>query len=267
MEIQIGKNNYEMKRISEEEVKSVINLAKEKKSDVNIMNFVDYTSLHTEDTKASIKAFTEKANKMSSEGNQPAAICVYPSMVETVKNNLTAEGVVIAAVAGGFPHSQTFTEVKVAETLMALQAGATEIDIVMPLGKLLNDEIQNAVDEINELKECCKDNKLKVILESGSLDYPTLYKSAMVAMEAGADFIKTSTGKQQPAATPEAAVVMCMAIKDFYEKSGRKTGFKAAGGIKSKADAKVYYNIVGEILGKEWQSKDLFRIGASNIKD
>ena len=168
--------------------------------------------------------------------------------------------------AGGFPSSQTFTEVKVAETALALADGATEIDIVIPVGKFLSGDYEGMCDEIEEIKSICGDRQLKVILETGALkSVSNIWKAAILTMYSGADFIKTSTGKQEPAATPEAAYVMCQAIKAYYEKTGRKVGFKPAGGINCVNDALVYYTIVKEVLGEEWLNNKLFRMGTSRL--
>ena len=171
-----------------------------------------------------------------------------------------------ACVAGGFPSSQTFPEVKIAETAMALADGATEIDIVISVGKFLAGDYEAMCDEIEELKETCKTHRLKVILETGALKTAeNIKKASILAMYAGADFIKTSTGKQQPAATPEAAYVMCQAIKEYYEQTGRRVGFKPAGGLNTVEDALTYYTIVREVLGEEWLNNFYFRLGTSRL--
>lgn len=195
-----------------------------------------------------------------------AAICVYPTLVDTVRKNLKAPGIKLAAVSAGFPSSQTFLEVKLLETQMAIARGATEIDIVLNLGDFLAGDYESVLHEISALKKCCGDLHLKVILETGALkSYDKIWKASHLAMQAGADFIKTSTGKLEPAATPEAAWVMCSAIKNHYENHGAKIGFKAAGGIVETNDALKYIAIVKEILGDEWLNNKLFRIGASRL--
>jgi deoxyribose-phosphate aldolase len=232
-----------------------------------ILGMIDLTSLNTTDSEESIAAFTEKVNLFGEtypEYSNVAAICVYPAFVKTVGETLT-EGVEIAAVTGGFPHAQTFIEVKIAETSLAVMDGATEIDCVMPIGKLLEKKYDEIVEELKELKSACRDAKLKVILESGAISLSELRIACILAMEAGADFIKTSTGKQQPAATLDAAYCMCTLIAEYHKLSGRKVGFKAAGGIKTTQEAVQYYTVVESILGKEWLSKDYFRIGASSL--
>ena len=195
-----------------------------------------------------------------------AAICVYPNMAEIVNDTLEADDVKIACVSGGFPSSQTFIEVKVAETAMALHAGADEIDIVISVGKFLSGDYEGMCDEIEELKEVCGDKHLKVILETGALGSASnIKKASILSMYSGADFIKTSTGKENPAATPEAAYVMCQAIKEYFLETGRKVGFKPAGGINSVHDALVYYTIVKELLGEEWLTNERFRLGTSRM--
>ncbi|NLE33278.1 MAG: deoxyribose-phosphate aldolase [Bacteroidales bacterium] len=232
-----------------------------------IFSLIDLTSLNTTDTEEDIASFTQKVNDFSDaypEYPTVAAICVYPNMARVVKEVLT-ENVEIAAVAAGFPHSQTFMEVKMAETALAVMDGATEIDIVQSVGKLLEGKYDEIIEEIQEIKAACKDAALKVILESGALKLEDLRLASILAMEAGADFIKTSTGKQQPAATLEAAWVMCQCIKAYHAMTGRKVGFKAAGGIVTSDDAVAYYCLVEAILGEEWLNKELFRIGASRL--
>ncbi len=191
---------------------------------------------------------------------------IYSTDIRTFVNGIEVESVNIACVSGGFPSSQTFTEVKVAETALALADGATEIDIVIPVGKFLSGDYEGMCDEIEEIKSICGERHLKVILETGALkSAENIWKASILAIYSGADFIKTSTGKQEPAATPEAAYVMCQAIKAYHEKTGRKVGFKPAGGINSVNDALVYYTIVKEVLGKEWLNNELFRIGTSRL--
>ena len=234
-----------------------------------LFNCIDLTTLKTEDNEESILKFTERVNELDNEHpdlKNVAAICVYPNFAKIVSQSLEVESVNVACVSGGFPSSQTFTEVKVAETALALADGATEIDIVIPVGKFLSGDYEGMCDEIEEIKSICGDRPLKVILETGALNSAAnIWKASILAMYSGADFIKTSTGKQEPAATPEAAYVMCQAIKAYHEKTGRKVGFKPAGGINSVGDALVYYTIVKEVLGKEWLNNTLFRIGTSRL--
>lgn len=234
-----------------------------------LFNCIDLTTLNTTDSDESVMRFTEKVNQFDNEFpdlKNVAAICVYPNFAQVVKDTLEVEGVNIACVSGGFPSSQTFTEIKIAETAMAVADGANEIDIVIPVGAFLNGDYETMCEEIMELKETCKEHHLKVILETGALKTASnIKKASILSMYSGADFIKTSTGKQQPAATPEAAYVMCQAIKEYHEQTGNKIGFKPAGGINSVNDALIYYTIVKEILGEEWLSNKLFRLGTSRL--
>ena len=234
-----------------------------------IFHCIDLTTLKCTDSEESVMKFTEKVNEFVDKYpdlENVAAICVYPNMAEIVSDSLEADNVKIACVSGGFPSSQTFMEVKVAETAMALHAGAEEIDIVMPIGKFLCGDYEGMCDEIGELKDICGEKTLKVILETGALRTASnIKKAAILAMYAGADFIKTSTGKEAISATPEAALVMCEAIKEYYKETGRKVGFKAAGGIDSVKKALAYYTIVKEVLGEEWLNNELFRIGTSRL--
>ena len=234
-----------------------------------LFNCIDLTTLKTEDSEESVLKFTERVNDLENEYpdlKNVAAICVYPNFAKIVSQSLEVESVNVACVSGGFPSSQTFTEVKVAETALALADGASEIDIVIPVGKYLGGDYEGMCDEIEEIKSVCGERHLKVILETGALKTAeNIWKASILAMYSGADFIKTSTGKQEPAATPEAAYVMCQAIKAYHEKTGRKVGFKPAGGINSVNDALTYYTIVKEVLGKEWLNNTLFRIGTSRL--
>ena len=234
-----------------------------------LFNCIDLTTLRCEDNDESVMRFTQNVNRLDEEHPElknVAAICVYPNFAEIVRDTLEVEDVQIACVAGGFPSSQTFTEVKIAETAMALSEGATEIDIVISVGKFLAGDYEAMCDEIEEIKDACKTHRLKVILETGALrTAANIKKASILAMYAGTDFIKTSTGKQQPAATPEAAYVMCQAIKEYYEQTGRRVGFKPAGGLNTVADALTYYTIVREVLGEEWLNNFYFRLGTSRL--
>jgi deoxyribose-phosphate aldolase len=236
---------------------------------MSLLNMIDLTSLNTTDNKSHIIHFTGKVNSFSGRySNIPnvAAICVYPNFVSVVKEKLSARNVKIAAVAGAFPTSQTFRSIKVSECKMAIEAGADEIDIVIPVGAFLGNDFAMVADEIKEIKAAIGEKQLKVIVESGLLgDYEHIFKASMIAMDAGADFIKTSTGKTTISATPEAAFVMCRAISDFYSETGIRVGFKAAGGIVNPADAINYFQIVTYCLGVDWQNNTLFRIGASRL--
>ncbi len=231
-------------------------------------NCIDLTSLNHTDTEEGIAEWIGKVNTFDEkypEMGAVAAVCVYPSMVQTVRETLT-EDIGIASVSACFPSSQSFIEVKIAETAMCVMEGATEIDVVISVGKFLAGDYETVAEELSELKAACGDAHLKVILESGTLkSAEKIYTASVISMLSGADFIKTSTGKTEPAATPEAAYVMCLAIKDFYEKTGEKIGFKPAGGVATPEEAVLYYTIVKEILGEEWLNNTLFRIGASRL--
>ncbi|MCB9018002.1 MAG: deoxyribose-phosphate aldolase [Paludibacteraceae bacterium] len=233
-----------------------------------LISLVDLTSLNTEDTVEDISNLVRKVNDFDDDFEilpHPAGICVYPSFVSTVKDTLQ-EDIQIVSVAGGFPNSQTFIEVKIAEVSMAVMEGASEIDVVIPVGKIVSDNLEEVYNELSEIKEACRDAKLKVILETGLLkNAETIKKAAVVAMVAGADFIKTSTGKGPKGATLEAAYVMCKAIKEFNTKNGSKVGVKIAGGVSETEDAVKYYTLVQNILGEEWLKPELFRIGASRL--
>ena len=231
---------------------------------------IDLTSLGATDSHEHIERFVAKAVRFP--GHYPdienvASVCVYPVFVETAGLVIADSGMTITSVAGGFPSSQTYLEVKMLETAMAVENGADEIDVVISLGEMLSGEYDLMGNEIETLRnEVGDDVVLKVILESGVLARPELiHRAAVIAMEAGADFIKTSTGKQQPAATPEAALVMCQAIKEYHELTGIKVGFKPAGGINCVNDALIYYTIVKEVLGEEWLNNELFRLGTSRL--
>lgn len=250
-------------------VNSIASEAPDKRLLMSILNSIDLTSLNTTDNKSQILHLTGKVNSFSGRfSNIPnvAAICVYPNFVSVVKEKLTVKNVKIASVAGAFPSSQTFRNIKVSECKMAIEAGADEIDIVMPVGAFLGNDFEMVADEIREIKKAIGEKHLKVIVESGLLgDNEKIFKASMIAMDAGADFIKTSTGKTSVSATPEAAFIMCRAILDFYSETGIRVGFKAAGGIVTTTDALTYYHIVSSCLGEEWLGKKLFRIGASRL--
>lgn len=233
---------------------------------------IEFTTLKCTDSEQSVMAFVERVNKWDNERPDlphPATICVYPCFAGIVNECLDVEGVEIACVSGSFPSSQTFLEVKIAETALAIKDGATEIDMVMPVGKLLAGDEEGVMDEIREMKAVCgSDVSLKVILETGCLKTPeNIRKASFLAMNAGADYIKTSTGKEKISATPEAAYVMCQCIKEYFAQTGRKVGFKPAGGINSSMDAIIYYTIVKEVLGEEWLNNKLFRLGTSRLAD
>lgn len=234
-----------------------------------LMGSVELTSLSTTDSEESILRFTEKVNQF--EATYPdlphvATICVYPCFAKIVSESLEIEGVEVACVSGSFPSSQALIEVKVAETALAIHDGATEIDIVMSVGKFLSGDYETLCDEISELKATCGEKKMKVILETGCLKTAeNIKKASLLAMYAGADYIKTSTGKLEPAATPEAAYVMCQAIKEYYDETGIQIGFKPAGGMHTVHDALVYYTIVKEVLGEKWLTNQWLRLGTSRL--
>ena len=234
-----------------------------------LMGSVELTTLKTTDSEESVMAFTERVNKFDEtypDLPHVATICVYPCFAKTVSETLEVDGVEIACVSGSFPSSQALIEVKVAETALAVKDGATEIDIVMSVGKFLSGDYETVCDEINELKQVCGDKKMKVILETGCLKTASnIKKASILSMYAGADYIKTSTGKLEPAATPEAAYVMCQAIKEYYEETGIQIGFKPAGGLNSVMDALIMYTIVKEVLGEKWLTNQWFRMGTSRL--
>ena len=234
-----------------------------------IFSCMDITTLDVTDNYESVLKLVEMINKMDTdhpEIENVAAICIYPNFVTAVRGALEVSDVKVASVAGGFPSSQTYPEVKTIEAGLALKDGADELDIVMNLGNFMIGNYEDMCDEITEIKEICGDATLKVIIETGALNsYNDIRKAAILSIYAGADFIKTSTGKIGIGATPEAFYVMCNAIKDYYNETGTKIGIKAAGGIRTANDAAKYYTIASEILGEEWMNKDLFRIGAASL--
>lgn len=231
---------------------------------------IELTTLKTTDSDTSVLAFTERLNDFDNEyPDLPhvATICVYPCFAKTVSESLEVDGVEIACVSGSFPSSQARIEVKVAETALAVADGATEIDIVLPVGKFLSGDYEGVCDDIAEMKAACGESvPMKVILETGALKTASnIKKASILSMYAGADYIKTSTGKMEPAATPEAAYVMCQAIKEYYDETGIQIGFKPAGGINSVMDAIIYYTIVKEVLGEKWLTNKWLRLGTSRL--
>lgn len=234
-----------------------------------LLNSVELTTLKTTDSEDSVLKFVEKVNEFDDkypELGHVATVCVYPNFAKICHDTLENENVEIACVSGCFPSSQSFIEVKIAETALAVRDGATEIDIVMPVGKFLVGDYEGVTDEIQELKAICGERSLKVILETGCLKTASnIKKASILAMYAGADYIKTSTGKLEPAATPEAAYVMCQAIKEYYEQTGIQIGFKPAGGMKTVRDALTYYTIVKEVLGEKWLTNKYLRLGTSSL--
>lgn len=234
-----------------------------------LMGSIELTTLKTTDSEESVLAFTERVNDFDAQyPDLPhvATICVYPCFAKVVSESLEVDGVEIACVSGSFPSSQALIEVKVAETALAVKDGATEIDIVMPVGKFLSGDYEGVCDDISELKEACGEAPMKVILETGDLKTGSnIKKASILSMYAGADYIKTSTGKEKISATPEAAYIMCQAIKEYYDKTGIQIGFKPAGGLNTVTDALIYYTIVKEILGEKWLTNKWFRIGTSRL--
>lgn len=227
---------------------------------------LELTTLKVTDNEESVKALVEKINDLDEafpELKKPAGICIYPAWVETVRNTLT-EDVNIATVVG-FPSSQTFLEVKVAETALAISYGADEIDMVLPVGKFLQGNYEEVYDEIAEIKASARGAKLKVILETGALgSIENIHKAAILAMQAGADFIKTSTGKDEPTNLYH-VYAMCKSIDAYYKQTQQQVGIKIAGGVTTKQDALLYYCIISELLEEQWLSPDLFRIGTSKL--
>ena len=256
-----------------DEVNRIINAHFDENNNVEVwkqcLSQIDLTTLNGDDTVEKVQRMAEHVNHFQEQfPDLPnvASICVYPALVETVKEHLTAPGVGITSVAGGFPASQTFIEVKVAEVALAVAAGATEIDIVISIGKFLEGNYQEVFDEISEIKAAIRGAHLKVILETGALKTAAnIYRASILAMAAGADFIKTSTGKIAVNATPEATFVMCHAIKDWQAKTGMKVCYKPAGGVSTTVEAVQHYTLVKEILGQDWLNNQRFRFGASRL--
>lgn len=234
-----------------------------------LFNCIDLTTLKSTDSPLSVADFTERVNAFDAEHPEMknvAAICVYPNFAPVVRAVLEVSSVDIACVSGGFPSSQTFPEVKIAETALAVEGGADEIDIVLNVGDFLDGDYEGVCDEISEIKHSCRDARLKVILETGALKTArNMRDAAILAMYSGADFIKTSTGKEYPGASLDAAYVMCQCIKEYYEQTGRMIGFKPAGGVRTPEDAVSYYCIVREVLGEKWLTNEFFRLGASGL--
>lgn len=234
-----------------------------------MFNSIDLTTLSTSDSAESVRAFVDKVNQFAKDYPQlknVGGICVYPVFAPVMASTLKVEGVFKAVVAACFPSSQTFTDIKCAEVRKAVEFGANEIDVVISVGEMLAGNYDFVAEELAQIKEACGTARLKVILETGTLvDPETIWSASIIAMETGADMIKTSTGKNGVGATPEAAYVMCQAIKAYCAKSGRKVGFKPAGGVRTVEDAAWYYNIVKTVLGDEWNGPKMFRIGASGL--
>ncbi len=234
-----------------------------------IFNCIDLTTLNTTDSPRSVADFVERVNAFDDEHPDipnVAAICVYPNFAQVVRTVLDVTRVRVACVSGAFPTAQSFIETKIAETSLAVDSGADEIDIVFNVGNYLDGDFEEVCDEISEQKEACRDARLKVILETGALKTAQNIRDAsLLALYSGADFLKTSTGKGYPGASLEAAYVMALCIKEYYEKTGTMVGFKAAGGVSVPEDAVKYYTIVKEVLGEKWLNNEYFRIGASRL--
>jgi len=234
-----------------------------------LFNTIDLTTLKTTDSPSSVAAFTERVNAFDAEYPQlknVAAICVYPNFAQVVRTVLEVDSVDVACVSGCFPTAQSFVEAKIAETSLAVEGGADEIDIVLNVGNFLDGDYEEVCDEISEQKQACRHAILKVILETGALKTAQNIRDASIlALYSGADFLKTSTGKEYPGASLQAAYVMCRCIKEYYETTGRMVGFKCSGGVSTTEEAVKYYTLVKEILGEKWLSNEYFRIGASRL--
>lgn len=234
-----------------------------------LLNCVDLTTLNTDDSEGSVARFVQRVNDFDNQYPQfknVAAVCVYSNFAQIARAQLEVSDVNIAVCSACFPSSQAHLETKIAETALAVQDGADEVDVVLNVGYFRDEAWEELCDEIAELKEVLRDRHLKVILETGLLKTPeAIRRASILAMYSGADFIKTSTGKGYPGASLEAAYVMCQCIKEFYQRTGNVVGFKASGGIRTTEDAVKYYTIVKEVLGDEWLTNERFRIGASSL--
>ncbi len=233
------------------------------------ISMIDLTTLEGKDSEGKVSALCQKGiHPLEGDNEIPhvAAICVYPNMIKTAKKSLEGSGVKVASVATSFPSGQSPMKIKVDEVKKVISLGADEVDMVISRGEFLSGNDEYIFNEIKAIKEACGDTHLKVILETGELEtYDNVRKASLISMLAGADFIKTSTGKVQPAATLPVTLVMLEAIRDFYELTGTKIGMKPAGGIKNTKEAIAYLCLVKETLGDEWLTPDLFRIGASTL--
>ena len=260
--------------IVQEEAKNLIAKHIEENRSADVLRFllstIELTSLKVTDNEDSILQMVERVNSFVNDNPalpHPAGICVYPRFVNIVSNSLEVEEMEISTVCGGFPSSQTFPELKTVETALAVKDGATEIDAVLPVGFFLAEDYDTIYNEIDEIKLACgQDVPLKIILETGALQTAVnVKKAAILAIYSGADYIKTSTGKIEPGATPAAVYTMCQTIREYYEQTGTAIGIKIAGGVRTTEDALKYYTIVKEVLGEEWLNNRLFRIGASGL--
>ena len=270
----LGKYNLE---ISDEEVKEAVKKIIAEKVPQNdtpevkrfMFGSIELTTLTTQDSAESVLQLVEKVNKFANEYPQMphvATVVTYPRFTKLVSESLEVEGVIPTCVSGAFPSSQALIEVKTVETGLAIRDGAENVDIVMHVGEFLSGDYETVCDEIQQQKETCGEVPMKVILETGDLgSCDNIKKASLLAMYSGADYIKTSTGKEKISATPEAAYVMCQAIKEYYDETGVMVGFKPAGGINSVMDALIYYTIVKELLGEKWLTNELFRLGTSRL--
>jgi len=270
----LGKYNLE---ITDEEVKEAVKKIIAEKVPQNdtpevkrfMFGSIELTTLTTQDSAESVLQLVEKVNKFANEYPQMphvATVVTYPRFTKLVSESLEIEGVIPTCVSGAFPSSQALIEVKTVETGLAIRDGAENVDIVMHVGEFLSGDYETVCDEIQQQKETCGEVPMKVILETGDLgSCANIKKASLLAMYSGADYIKTSTGKEKISATPEAAYVMCQAIKEYYDETGVMVGFKPAGGINSVMDALIYYTIVKELLGEKWLTNELFRLGTSRL--
>ena len=274
IEEDLGKYNLE---ITDEEVKEAVKKIIAEKVPQNdtpevkrfMFGSIELTTLTTQDSAESVLQLVEKVNKFANEYPQMphvATVVTYPRFTKLVSESLEVEGVIPTCVSGAFPSSQALIEVKTVETGLAIRDGAENVDIVMHVGEFLSGDYETVCDEIQQQKETCGEVPMKVILETGDLgSCANIKKASLLAMYSGADYIKTSTGKEKISATPEAAYVMCQAIKEYYDETGVMVGFKPAGGINSVMDALIYYTIVKELLGEKWLTNELFRLGTSRL--
>ena len=270
----LGKYNLD---ITDEEVKEAVKKIIAEKVPQNdtpevkrfMFGSIELTTLTTQDSAESVLQLVEKVNKFANEYPQMphvATVVTYPRFTRLVSESLEVEGVIPTCVSGAFPSSQALIEVKTVETGLAIRDGAENVDIVMHVGEFLSGDYETVCDEIQQQKETCGEVPMKVILETGDLgSCANIKKASLLAMYSGADYIKTSTGKEKISATPEAAYVMCQAIKEYYDETGIMVGFKPAGGINSVMDALIYYTIVKELLGEKWLTNELFRLGTSRL--
>lgn len=231
---------------------------------------MDYTTLKVTDTEDFVRNFTAELLKKLKKYDlrSVAAVCVFPNFAEIVREGLKGTDIQTAVVAGNFPNSQTFTEIKLAECKMAIGAGAQEVDVVISVGDMLEKNYEKVYKELKAIRKVCEGVRLKVILETGELkDIETIFYASLISAYAGADFIKTSTGKVPVNATPESVYVMCEALKQYYEQTGKRVGLKVAGGVSKAQNAIRYLTIVNHVLGNEWLTPYYFRIGASQLME